>query len=123
MHKLIEAVNNPAMMANPDTGNFLLIHEAPHEAVKNVASVAAMVHFKDFKEAPADHQGWAYTSSDGLKYIGTAIGEGDVALESCVDELKAAGFDGWLNIEYEGAEDPTTALPRSVKYTRSLLNR
>jgi len=121
VHKIIEAVGNPAMKANPDTGNFLLVHQAPHEALKDVASVAAMVHFKDFKEAPKDYPGWAYTSTDGLKYIGTAIGEGEVALEACVAELKEAGFDGWLNIEYEGLEDPLTALPRSVAYTRGLL--
>lgn len=119
--KIIESVGSPALGANPDTGNFLLVHEAPHEALQVVAKVANMVHFKDFKEAPADHQGWAYTSTDGLKYIGTAIGEGDVALEACVQELAAAGFNGWLNIEYEGTEDPITAMPRSVAYTRSLL--
>jgi sugar phosphate isomerase/epimerase len=119
--RILEAVGSPALGANPDTGNFLLMHEAPHEAVNVLAASANMVHFKDFKEVPESHEGPAYRSFDGLKYVGTAIGEGDVALESCVKELRAAGFDGWLNIEYEGAEDPLTALPRSIAYTRGLL--
>jgi sugar phosphate isomerase/epimerase len=80
-----------------------------------------MVHFKDFHEVSADYSGFAYTSLDGLKYRGTAIGEGDVALASCLTELKSAGFDGWLNIEYEGEEDPRVAIPRSVQTTRRLI--
>jgi sugar phosphate isomerase/epimerase len=119
--RILDAVNSPAMGANPDTGNFLLVHESPHEAINALASRTFMVHFKDFHEVPEDHKGFAYTSTDGLRYAGTAIGEGDIALESCVAELKAAGFGGWLNIEYEGSEDPLTALPRSIKYTRGLL--
>lgn len=120
--RILDAVGSPVLGANPDTGNFLLVHEAPHEAIAALANRAAMVHFKDFREAPADHEGFAYTSTDGLKYVGTALGEGDVALEACVKELANANFHGWLNIEYEGAEDPATALPRSVAYTRKLLN-
>ncbi|MDR3711023.1 MAG: sugar phosphate isomerase/epimerase [Capsulimonadaceae bacterium] len=120
--RILKAVGSPALGANPDTGNFLLVHQSPHEAIHSLATQAFMVHFKDFREVPESFDGFAYTSLDGLKYAGTAIGEGDVALESCINELKAASFSGWLNIEYEGAEDPRTALPRSVKYTRSLID-
>lgn len=120
---IINAVGSPALKANPDTGNFLLVHQAPHDAVKELASLAGMVHFKDFTEVPQTHEGFAYVSLDGLKYVGTAIGEGDVALATCVAELREAGFDGWMNIEYEGAEDPTAALPRSIKNARKLLDK
>jgi len=120
--RILDTVGSPALGANPDTGNFLLVHESPHEAILALATRTAMVHFKDFREVPQNYDGPAYTSTDGLKFAGTAIGEGDVALESCVKELKAAGFDGWLNIEYEGAEDPMAAIPRSIAYTRGLLN-
>jgi sugar phosphate isomerase/epimerase len=120
--RILDAVNNPFMKANPDTGNFLLVHQAPHEAVEQVAARAGMVHFKDFVEVPADYNGFAYTSLDGLKYRGTAIGEGEVALAACVDALRRAGFNGWLNIEYEGEEDPMTAMPRSVKNARAIIN-
>ena len=120
--RILDAVGSLALGANPDTGNFLLVHEAPHEAIQALATRAVMVHFKDFHEVPSSFEGFAYTSTDGLKFTGTAIGEGDVALEVCVNELNQAGFDGWLNIEYEGSEDPLVALPRSVAYTRGLLN-
>src|SRR5579884_2005888 len=113
--KILNAVNNSSMKANPDTGNFLLVHQAPHMAVEDEAKYAAMVHFKDFTEVPASYSGFAYTSLDGLKYRGTAIGEGEVALASCVQALRQAGFNGWMNIEYEGEEDPMTAMPRSIQ--------
>jgi sugar phosphate isomerase/epimerase len=107
--------------ANPDTGNFLIVNQPSHEAIKEVAPYAYMVHFKDFKPEPADHQGFAYTCLDGAKVVGTAVGEGTVDLGACIQELKNAGFDGWLSVEYEGEEDPFTAVPRSIENARKYL--
>ncbi len=121
--KILRTVNSPALKANPDTGNFLLVHQAPHDAVNALATEAAMVHFKDFAEVPSDYAGHAYVSSDGLKFRGTALGEGDVALVDCVRELGNAGFNGWLNIEYEGEEPAATAMPKSVAYANKILGR
>lgn len=118
---ILEAVGSPALGANPDTGNFLLVHEASHEAVAVVASHAAMAHFKDFKVVPDDYTGSAYTSIDGVKFAGTAVGEGDVDLAGCLTALKAGGFDGWLNIEYEAQEDPMTGVARSVENSKRLI--
>lgn len=120
---ILDAVNSPGLGANPDTGNFLLVHQASHEAVDELANVAAMVHFKDFRLVPDDYEGFAYTSLEGLKFAGMAVGEGDVDLPDCVVSLKRAGFNGWLNIEYEGEEIPQHAVARSVAYTRELLDR
>jgi sugar phosphate isomerase/epimerase len=120
---IIETVDSPNLRANPDTGNFLLVHQVPHEAVRDVALVAAMVHFKDFQEVPENHEGFAYVSTDGYKFVGTAVGEGDVALSDCVAALRFAGFDGWMNIEYEGVEDPITAVPRSIINAKALLGK
>lgn len=123
VEKILKAVANPAMKANPDTGNFLLVHEASHIAIDKLATRAGMVHFKDFRLVPDNYDGFAYASIDGVKYAGTAVGEGDVDLADCVKSLVEAGFDGWLNIEYEAAEDPMTGVARSVEYTRRLLGR
>jgi len=118
---VLNAVASPALKANPDTGNFLLVHQPSHTAVAALAARAAMCHFKDFKVVPDDYQGFSYTGIEGLKFAGTAIGEGEVDLADCVTALRQAGFDGWLNIEYEGEEDPFSAVSRSVEYTRRLL--
>lgn len=123
VEKILRTVASPALKANPDTGNFLLVHEASHEAVEKLATRAGMCHFKDFKVMPDNFDGFAYTSIDGVKYAGTAVGEGEVDLPDCVRSLTEAGFDGWLNIEYEAAEDPMTGVARSVEYTKGLLRR
>jgi sugar phosphate isomerase/epimerase len=108
---------NDALGANPDTGNFLLVNQPSHEAIRQVAGYAYMVHFKDFRPDPAGR----YQALDGSRYEGTAIGEGTVDLSACISALKAAGFDGWLSMEYEGEEDPLTAVPRSLSNARKFL--
>ncbi len=107
--------------ANPDTGNFILVNQPSHEAIQQVASLANMVHFKDFKKEPEGHEGFAYTALDGSRYVGIALGEGDVNLGACIKALKEAAFDGWLSLEYEGEEDPFTAVPRSLTNARAFL--
>ncbi len=118
---ILDAVNSPALRANPDTGNFLLVHEAPHEAVAALAAHAQMAHFKDFRVVPDDYPGFAYSAVDGVKFAGAAIGEGDIDLTDCLRALRAANFHGWLNIEYEAEEDPLAGVPRSVANTKQLL--
>ena len=112
---------NDALGANPDTGNFLLVNQPSHEAIAQVAHLAYMVHFKDFVRAPEGHEGFAYGALDGSKFVGTAVGEGEVQLEACLNELRAGGFDGWLSVEYEGEEDPFTAVPRSIEIAKRFL--
>lgn len=110
-----------ALGANPDTGNFLLVGQPSHEAVRDVAGYAYMVHFKDFKPVGGEHAGHAYEALDGSKFAGTAIGEGAVDLNACVSSLRDAGFNGWLNIEYEADEDPFEGVTRSVQNSKRIL--
>lgn len=112
---------NDALGANPDTGNFLLVNQPSHEAIAQVAAMANMVHFKDFRPAPEGHEGFAYTALDGSRFVGTAVGEGAVDLGACIQALKDAGFSGWLSVEYEGEEDPMVAVPRSIENARKYL--
>jgi sugar phosphate isomerase/epimerase len=80
-----------------------------------------MVHFKDFLQEPVGHEGFAYEALDGRRYVGMAVGEGEVNLAECIAGLKDAGFNGWLSVEYEGEEDPLTAVPRSLANARKYL--
>jgi hypothetical protein len=121
IHDVRVAAGNSALGANPDTGNFLLVDQLSHEAIAQVAEFANMVHFKDFRREPEGHEGFAYAALDGRRYVGTAVGEGEVDLAQCIAELRAGGFDGWLSVEYEGEEDSFTAVPRSIANARRYL--
>jgi sugar phosphate isomerase/epimerase len=121
VREILDAVGSPALKANPDTGNFVLVHQASHEAVADLAGRAGMVHFKDFQREPDDYAGFAYTSINGVKFAGRAVGEGEVDMPACLQALKSGGFDGWLNIEYEAEEDPFTGVARSVEHTMRMM--
>lgn len=112
---------NDALGANPDTGNFLLVNQPSHEAIRQVAPYAYMVHFKDFKAKPVGYEGFAYGALDGSQWVGTAVGEGDVQLKTCIKILRDSGYDGWLSVEYEGPEDPIAAVPRSIANAKKYL--
>ncbi len=109
-----------ALGANPDTGNFQLVNQSSHEAIQDVAAYAYMVHFKDFKLKPEGWGAYTFKALDGTEFIGSVIGEGDVDLPACVAALKANGFDGWLNLEFEGEGDPMVDVEKSFRNTERL---
>jgi sugar phosphate isomerase/epimerase len=109
-----------ALGANPDTGNFQLVGQKSDEAIKDVAPYAYMVHFKDFKSKPDGWDGYTFKALDGTEFVGTVIGEGEVDLRSCVAALKESGFDGWLNLEFEGEGDPIVDVEKSFRNTERL---
>lgn len=118
---ILDAVNSPALRANPDTGNFLLARDVPENACARLAPRAAMCHLKDFVAVPPNYHLDAYVAANGSKYAGTALDEGEVDLPACLANLRAGGFDGWVNLEYEAQEDPLTGVPRSLANARRLL--
>ena len=97
-----------------DVGNFSCADEDSITAVSRLAPYAVHVHAKDFKKIPYGTD----TEENGLvtracnKIIPTAIGDGDIPVKQCIAILKRAGYDGYLSVEFEGAEDCITAIAR-----------
>lgn len=118
---LIEAVGSPALRANPDFGNFLLVDADPVASVRSLAPYAAMGHLKDFAPAPEGHEGFAFESLGARRFLGTVLGEGSIDLAACQQAMADAGFFGWLSLEYEGEESAATAVPRGLAFARRLL--
>jgi sugar phosphate isomerase/epimerase len=119
---IIERVNSPALRANFDTGNFLLVGQNPSDAIRELAPLAALVHLKDFRPAPPGQTVHVYKGLDGSLFTGAVTGEGSVDLPLIVSVLREHGYDGWLSLEYEGADDPLTiGVPRSLEAARKLL--
>lgn len=115
---IIETVGSPALRANTDTGNFLLVCENPLEAVNNLRDYIGFVHFKDFKKVDADGH---YEATDGSLYSGTVIGEGEVPLKDIVDVLYIHGYKGYLSIEFEGEGDPVEGTIKSIEFAKSII--
>ena len=119
---IIETVNSPALRANLDTGNFLLVNQNPTDAARDLADLVALVHLKDFRKARPDETEHVYHGLDGVAFTGAVVGEGQVDLPTIVGILDKAGYKGWLSLEFEGAQDPLTiGVPHSLQAARRLI--
>ncbi|MCR8635939.1 sugar phosphate isomerase/epimerase family protein [Paenibacillus radicis (ex Xue et al. 2023)] len=119
---IIREVGSDSLRSTFDTGNFLLVDENPSDAIRQLLPLVSHVHLKDFRKmAQNDPQGRSYTSLSGDIYAGQAPGEGDVDLPFILSQLKAADYDGWLAVEYEGNEDQQEASTRSIQNLNKLM--
>lgn len=122
VRRIIDEVGSPALRANVDTGNFLLVNQDPAAAAHDLVSCTAYVHLKDFRRVREGEQPEeSYTGLDGSRYVGTVIGEGEVDLPAVLSTLRDGSYDGWLSIEYEGTGDAKEGLEASVQATRRLI--
>ncbi|MBI1277463.1 MAG: TIM barrel protein [Anaerolineaceae bacterium] len=119
---IINKVNSPALRANIDTGNFLLVGQNPTDAARMLAPLAALVHLKDFRKPDPGQLVHVYRGLDGSIFTGAVTGEGMVDLPAIVSILRDAGYNGWLSLEYEGPDDPLTiGVPNSLDAARRLI--
>jgi sugar phosphate isomerase/epimerase len=96
---LVEAVGSPWLGVNLDTGNFeQRVYESLEKAAPYAVSVQVKVEVREGKGAkqPAD-------------------------LKRIVEILRAAGYRGYVALEYEAAEDPLAAVPRHLEALRAAI--
>lgn len=109
----------PDLRLTFDNGNVFTGGEDPAESFRLCAADVVHAHFKDWvlAEAPAGMPGL-----DGRRYSAALIGEGLLDHRSCLAAMREAGYEGYINIEYEGnaygAEDATR---RAVSYLNGLI--
>ena len=124
--KLIEGVNHPNFGWLTDMGNFMCADENSVEAMKVGAPMAVHAHAKDFhykkkgEFIPAN--GW-FGTRDGNSLRGAIIGNGVVDVQECLKLLKAAGYNGWLSVEFEGIEDCIFALKEDLANLKVMMDR
>jgi len=122
VRQVIDAVGSPFLRANIDTGNFLLVNQNPTDAARDLASLAALVHLKDFRRARTDETEHIYKALDGTAFTGVVVGQGEVDLPAIVRILGEADYAGWLSLEYEGGDDPlVVGVPQSLQAAQKLL--
>lgn len=97
VERIVKAVNSEWLQVTLDTGNFL---EDPYEKISALAPRAVLVQAKTYFGG-----GTWYTLDLDYPRIGKIIRE--------------AGFRGYVSLEFEGKEDPTTAVPKSLEHLRA----
>lgn len=98
---LIRRVGSDCVKVNLDTGNY---RTDPYREIAETVPHAAMAHVKTETRTP-----------DGGKEL--------LDYARIIETLKAAGYRGYLDIEYEAAEDPMTAVPKFAKELLRLTGR
>jgi L-ribulose-5-phosphate 3-epimerase len=94
--RVIRAVNSPWLKATLDTGNFL---ERQYEQYEQLASEAVLVQAKTYFGG-----GTWYTL--------------DIDYDRVAAILRAAGYRGYISLEFEGKEAHQTAIPKSLAMLR-----
>ena len=97
--RIIEAVNSDWLRVNLDLGNYRV---DPYENMAKTAPYTVHVHAKIKKFSDKEEV---------------------IDYSKAVRILREAGYNGFLSIEYEGEEDPVTAIPRVVSFLRNILGK
>jgi len=124
VEELMLAVNNPNYGWLCDMGNFLCADAEPAHSVSVAAPYVFHVHAKDFLFKSGSEQkpvGFGITTNEGNYLRGTVVGHGIVPVKKCVDILKKSGYNGWMSIEFEGAEDNLKALRDGLANLKNFL--
>jgi sugar phosphate isomerase/epimerase len=115
-NRVIEEVGSPAVRSTIDVGNYMGAGQEGADAVPIAAKYAAYVHVKDCKKTSDE-----LNAKGGMQYHACTVGAGDVDIPACLRSLAAAGYDGYVAIEYEGKEDEAIGVPASTEYMKKVL--
>ena len=107
-----------------DIGNFLCADCQPLPSVKTALPYAMHVHAKDFLYKDGSFpkpSGFNLTTTGGNYLRGTVVGHGVVPVKDCLNAIKASGYDGWISLEFEGAEENIYALTEGLNNIKAFL--
>jgi sugar phosphate isomerase/epimerase len=115
MEKMLAFVDSPWLRMNMDTGNTYIAGQDPVAFLKRFIKKVSHVHVKDVSESLAKVARGGMT---GIAVSACAIGDGVNAdnIRECLKLLKAAGYNGMLSMECEGAGGPM--IEKSLKWLR-----
>ncbi len=95
--RVIDAIDSPWLRVTLDTGNFL---EDPYDRLAQLAPDTVLLQAKTYFGGGV----WYTLDLDYPRIAGI---------------LRQAGFGGYVSLEFEGKEDPLTAIPKSLALLRS----
>ena len=115
-------IDSPAFRLIFDSAAPLFVHEAPLQALSEMAPYLAHVHLKNARPLePGEPAGRYLDSTRGRRFQGTSLREGVVDLQPLLSELQRLDYNGCLSIEYQGESDPRQVLRQDIAYLRRLL--
>lgn len=94
--RIVDAIKSPWLQVTADTGNFL---EDPYDRLKLLAPKTILVQSKTYY-------------GGGLWY------QLDLDNPRIAKIFRDVNYRGWVSLEFEGKEDPLTAIPKSLKVLR-----
>jgi L-ribulose-5-phosphate 3-epimerase len=94
--RILNAIQSPWLAGTMDTGNFL---EEPYDELEKLAPHAVLVHAKTYFGG-----GEWYTL--------------DLDYDRIANILRKVGYTGYISLEYEGKENPDSAVKKSVALLR-----
>ena len=94
--RIVEAVDSPWLQVTMDTGNFL---EDPYERLAKIAAKTVFVQAKTY-------------------YGGGVWYELDLDYDRIAGILRKHNYRGYISLEFEGRDDPKTAVPKSLAMLR-----
>lgn len=99
--RVVKAVDSPWLKVTMDTGNFL---ENPYEQLEKLAGETVLVQAKTY-------------FGEGVWYTL------DLDYDRIAGILREADFRGYVSLEFEGREDPLSAIPKSLDLLRRAFGR
>jgi sugar phosphate isomerase/epimerase len=97
--RIVEAIDSPWLQITLDTGNFF---EDLYEQLEMLVASRVPV-----------------TLVQAKTYFGGGVWyELDIDYERVAGTLRRHGYHGWISLEFEGREDPSTGIPRSLELLR-----
>jgi len=118
MLAVFTAVNHPNYRYLCDIGNFGGVDENCAVAVSKLLPFIAHVHAKDsfvrdgMRQDPG--RGWVLSRAGNYRRA-TIFGHGDQPAYQCLKIIYASGYRGYVSLEFEGMEDPLTAIEISME--------
>lgn len=94
--RIVDAVDSPWLQVTMDTGNFL---EDPYRKLEKIAAKTVFVQAKTY-------------------YGGGVWYELDLDYDRIAAILRKHGYRGYISLEFEGREEPQTAVPKSLAMLR-----
>ena len=109
----------PDLKITFDSGNVLIGEENPVQGFLNSRDSIVHTHFKDWTLS-TDKKG--KKALDGRYYSPALIGEGIVDHKSVLRVMKNAGYNGYINLEYEGNKyNPREAMIKGLKTLQDIM--